>query len=104
VAAKIHKEKLRVTHLLNVIGKDAQDLYKTFTLINDTLPRLLQPLEAHCIPEINVIYEHYMFNRCVQEPGETIDHFITTVIKLAESCQYGGLRDDLIRDIRNMTK
>ena len=29
---------------------------------------------------------------------ETIDHYITDVIKLAENCQYGGLRDDLIRD------
>ena len=37
IASKIDKEDgvVRVTHLLNVIGKDAQDLYKTFTLSDD---------------------------------------------------------------------
>ena len=39
-----------------------------------------------------------MFNRQTQQPGESIDHYITDVIKLAENCQYGCLRDDLIRD------
>ena len=39
-----------------------------------------------------------MFNRRAQESGETIDHYMTDVIKLAENCQYGELRDDLIRD------
>ena len=39
-----------------------------------------------------------MFNRQTQEPGESIDHYITDVIKLAENCQYDCLRDDLIRD------
>ena len=34
----------------------------------------------------------------VQESRETIDHYITDVLKLAENCQYGDLRDDLIRD------
>ena len=37
VAAKINKEEdeVRVAHLLNIIGKDAQDLYETFTLSED---------------------------------------------------------------------
>ena len=29
---------------------------------------------------------------------ETIDHYITDIIKLTENWQYGELRDDLIRD------
>jgi len=79
VAAKIHKEedgKVRVAHLLNVIGKDAQDLYETFTLSNDDkdITKVLAAFEARCVPEINVIYKHYIFNRHVQEPGETIEH------------------------------
>ena len=98
MAAKVHKEEdgeVRVAHLLNVIGKDAQDLYETFTLSADDkkdITKVLAAFEARCVPETNVIYKRYMFNRRVQEPGETIDHYITDtdVIKLAESCQYGG--------------
>jgi len=39
-----------------------------------------------------------MFNCRVQKSGETIDHHTTDVIKLPENCQYGGPREDLIRD------
>ena len=46
----------------------------------------------------NVIYECYMFNKRTQEVGESVDHFIIDVLKLVENCQYGDLKDDLIRD------
>ena len=42
-----YKCEIRVTHLLNVIGKDAQDLYETFTLSDDdrkTLSKFLKSL------------------------------------------------------------
>ena len=40
-----------------------------------------------------------MFNRHIQDLSESVDHYITNVIKLTEHCQYGELRDDLIRDM-----
>ena len=102
-ATKIDKEEgaVQVAHLLNVIGKDAQDLYETFNLAEDDqkdISKVLEAFETRCIPAANVIYERYMFNRCVQDASESVDHYITDVIKLAEHCQYGELRDDLIRD------
>lgn len=65
-AAKIDKEDgaVRVAHLLNVIGKDAQDLYETFNLAEDDqkdISKVLEAFEARCIPAANVIYECYMF-------------------------------------------
>ena len=39
-----------------------------------------------------------MFNRRAQEPEETINHYITDVIKLLENCQCGRLQDNLIWD------
>ena len=39
-----------------------------------------------------------MFNRWAQEPEETINHYITDVIKLLENCQCGHLQDNLIWD------
>ena len=50
------------------------------------------------MPVSNVIYERYMFNKRVQDAGESVDHYITDVIKLAEHCRYGVLKDNLIRD------
>ena len=62
------------------------------------LKSFIEAFESRCVSETNVINKCYMFNRQTQEPGESIDHYITDVIKLAENCQYGCLRDDLIRD------
>ena len=47
VAAKINKEEgeVRVAHLLNVIGKDAQDLYKTFSLTDGERKDIVKVLE-----------------------------------------------------------
>lgn len=33
-----------------------------------------------------------------QEPHETAEVFTTDLHKLADTCEYGGLKDDLIRD------
>ena len=47
----------------------------------------------------NVIYERYIFNKRVQQPGETLDNYLTAIIiKRANQCWYAGLKDELIRD------
>ncbi|KAK0150368.1 hypothetical protein N1851_008526 [Merluccius polli] len=53
---------------------------------------------AHCVSKRNVIYERACFNRWNQEPGECVDSFITAVHTLAEHCEFGALREQLIRD------
>ena len=39
-----------------------------------------------------------MLNKRTQEVEESVNHFIINVLKLVENCQYGNLKDDLIRD------
>ena len=46
----------------------------------------------------NVIYEWAKFNKRSQEVGESAEHFITDVHKMAEHCNYGDLREEMIRD------
>ena len=60
-AAKIDKEAgaVRVAHLLNVIGKDGQDMFDTFSLEGDDrkdIEKVLQEFETRCTPVTNVIY------------------------------------------------
>ena len=57
------------------------------------ITEVLAAFETHCVTEMNVIYERYILNHCDQESGDTTDHYITDVIKLAENCQYGGLQE-----------
>ena len=46
----------------------------------------------------NVIFERAHFNKRKQEKGESIELFITDVHQLAESCEFGTLKNELIRD------
>ena len=39
-----------------------------------------------------------MFNKRIQETGESVDYFVTDVIKLVKYRQYGDLKGDLIID------
>lgn len=49
-------------------------------------------------PKKNVIYERYKFNVRVQQSGENVNTFITALYTLGEKCEYGDLKDGLIRD------
>ena len=46
----------------------------------------------------NIIYERARFNQRSQLTGELADRFITKVHRFAENCEFGGMKDELIRD------
>ena len=45
-----------------------------------------------------VIAERYKFHRCHQEEGQSIREFLAKLQKLAETCEFGGYRDEALRD------
>ena len=46
----------------------------------------------------NVIFERARFNRRVQKEGESADQFITALYELIETCEYGDLKEEMLRD------
>ena len=46
----------------------------------------------------NVIYERAKFNQRNQKEGETAKQYITTLYRLVETCDYDGLKDEMLRD------
>jgi len=96
-AMKINKEEgtVRIAHLLNVIGKEGQDMFEIFALSEDDcsdITKVLEEFEARCTPITNVINERYIFNKQTQEPGESLDHYLTDIMEQANLCKYGGLK------------
>jgi len=51
-----------------------------------------------CIGKTNIIYERYKFDNRSQEQAESIDTYITTLRALAETCEFGTLKEDLIHN------
>lgn len=83
--------------LLYIMGEESEQIllqFKTEAKYDDTLKQF----DDFFIPKRNIIFERFKFNSRVQKPDETIDSFITDLHTLADNCEYGNLKDDLIRD------
>ena len=46
----------------------------------------------------NVIFERARFNKRCQREGESVEQYITALYDLAEFCEYGTLKGEMIRD------
>ena len=60
--------------------------------------KIIEALREYFIPQRNILYERFVFNTTTQKPGESIDVFSLRLRQLAESCDFGQLKDQLIRD------
>jgi hypothetical protein len=97
---KTKKEKTCI--LLNLAGEQAIETYTTFTYIEgeseEDIDVVIKKFEEHCNAKRNVTYEPHVFNTRSQGSVETIDAFVTELRLQANKCEFGALRDELIRD------
>ncbi|XP_063219170.1 uncharacterized protein LOC134529224 isoform X1 [Bacillus rossius redtenbacheri] len=94
-------DNIKIALLLNIIGQEGVDLYNTFNLNNEEktkYDKVIQTFEQHTTPKKNEAFDRYIFNQRCQAEGETIDHFVTDLKRLAKSCSFGDLEESLIRD------
>lgn len=94
-------KEYQVNSLIYTMGDRADDVLNTLALSEadkKEYDKVRDAFEKHFICKHNVIYERAKFNKRCQEPGESAEAFITAVHKLAEHCQYGILKEEMIRD------
>ena len=81
------------------MGDQAEDILNTLHVPDDAnYDQLKESLNTYFGVRRNLIIEQAKFNRRVQQPGEYVDVFIQDFYRLAEHCDYGALREQLIRD------
>ena len=93
----------QVSTLLYAMGECADGILGTHTNIDKTKATYKQvkdALDTYFGPGVsrNVIVKRARFNQRVQKPGETVNTFIQDLYQIAEHCEYGILKDNLIRD------
>ena len=79
----------------------ADDVVRSFSLTAEEASNytvVKEKLIAYFNARRNVIYERAKFNSRVQHSGEPIDNFLTSLYSLAQSCSFGQLKEELIRD------
>ncbi|KAL1445282.1 hypothetical protein MTO96_029260 [Rhipicephalus appendiculatus] len=83
------------------MGDKAEDVLTALCLTTANAKKYAKVIEAfdsHFVVKKNIIYERALFNRRIQDEGEAMTDFITALHTLAERCDYGDLKDELIRD------
>ena len=102
-ASKLDEEPAtrQVSTLLYCLGKEAEAvLESTNATVDDkkNYGKVIEKLDSYFEVCKNVIYERARFNRRSQLPGESAEQYIMQLYRLAETCNYGDLEAEMIRD------
>ena len=98
---KKEEEKQLVNALIYTMGDEADDIITSFDLNEvdmKSYETVKNKFETHFIAKRNVIFERAKFNVRVQTEDELVESFITDLHCLAKHCEFGVLKDQLIRD------
>ena len=82
------------------MGDSADDILQTLRLDEVTVSyeEIRKSLNEYFAARRNITVERARFNKRSQKPGESVDTFIPDLCRLADNCDYGKLKDDLVRD------
>ena len=96
--SKILASQMKTTCL----ESDSLDIYKGSKFDNDMdkddIDIVITKLEGYCDGQRNETFQRYNFDMRVQQEGETVDAYVTALKRLAKTCNFGQLQDDLLRD------
>lgn len=92
----------KVALLLTLAGPQAIEVYNTFVFDaaedREKMEVVLAKFDAHCTPKKKETYERYMFRSRMQLQDEPFDSFVTALRLKAQSCNFGTLKDSMVRD------
>ena len=91
----------QVCTLLYCMGETAEDVLSSTDITDDEKKdynAVIKKFDAFFKVRKNVIFERARFNSRCQKEGETTEQFITSLYQLIEDCDYGDLKDQMIRD------
>ena len=99
--ANITDEEQKINSLLYAMGPKSEDIILMFGLTDEQVKvyqTVKDNFDKHFVVRKNVTFERARFNRRIQAPNESIESFLTDLYSLVESCEYGDMRDELLRD------
>ena len=91
----------QVSTFLYCLGEEAESVLASTGVTTDDrkdYATVLEKVDGFFQVRKNVIYERARFNRRNQQSGETAEQYIMALYDLAQHCNYGEMRDEMIRD------
>ena len=104
-------EPRQVSTLMYCMGEEADGILASTNVTAEerkVYKTVLSKLDGFLDVRRNVTFERARVNRRNKREGESAEQFITQLYALVETCEYGELTDDMLRDrivvgIRNQT-
>ena len=91
----------QVSTLLYCLGQDADDVLRSTNIAEDKrkdYQEVMAKFDAFFGVRRNVIFERACFNRWAQRADESVEQYIAALYRLIETCDYGDLTDEMLRD------
>ena len=91
----------QISTLLYCMGDEAEDTLASTNVSEDDrkeYSRVIAKFDAFFKVRKNIIFERARFNGRSQREGESVEQFITSLYSLAEYCEYGEMKDEMIRN------
>ena len=94
-------EQRQVSTLLYCLGEQAEDVLSSTGISEDSRKNysdVMGKFDEYFHVRKNIIFERAHFNRQNQLPDETAEEYISVLFNFIDSCNYGNLRDEMLRD------
>ena len=91
----------QVSTFLYSLGEEAESVLASTGITPDDrkdYSKVLEKVDGFFKVRKNIIYERARFNRRNQQSGETAEQYIMALYDLAQHCDYGEMKDEMIRD------
>ena len=100
---ELHKKEkaIQAATLKTVMGKECRQILARLELSEEEMKDpavVINKLESYFEPTRNILYECFLFHAAEQQPNETVDQYIIRLRHLAETCNFQGLHDEMLRD------
>ncbi|KAL3255534.1 hypothetical protein MRX96_017438 [Rhipicephalus microplus] len=98
---KKRDDETQVNTLIYAMGREAEYVLASLKFSDAeklNYDAVTRAFAKHFVPRTNVIYERAKFNTRKQEAHELVDAFVIELYRLAETCEYGDLKEELICD------
>ena len=98
----LQTDEYRVAAFITCSGPKAVTIHNGLPFQNEdekkNLAEILELWESYCLGKTNIIYERDRFNNRNQDAGESIDTYASNLRSLSDTCNFGTLINEMIRD------
>ena len=94
-------DKMKTSTLLCLVGTRGMEIFNEFKFEeghDSKLDSVITQFEGYCNPRKNQTFHRFLFFSHAKPVDMDFRKFVSTLRKLAEPCEFGDLRDSLIRD------